>query len=64
MCADGRKIEFGLKVTGQDQVVREIGTNEESAAEEEIQSNTRRRLLLAHALGRVVESALQAKADA
>src|ERR1041384_7017459 len=62
------KIEFGLKVNwDKDQVVREIeeGNEEIRRLKEEIASNTTTSTYFSRMqLGRVVESALQAKADA
>src|SRR5947199_9823516 len=62
------KIEFGLKVNwDKDQVSREIETENEEIRrlKEEIQSNTSTSTYFSRMqLGRVVESALQAKADA
>ena len=62
------KIEFGLKVNWEkDQVIREIETENEEIRrlKEEIQSNTSTSTYFSRMqLGRVVESALQAKADA
>ena len=62
------KIEFGLKVNwDKDQVVREIENENEEIRrlKEEIQSNTSTSTYFSRMqLGRVVESALQAKADA
>src|ERR1700751_3524604 len=62
------KIEFGLKVNwGKDSVVREIEADSEEIRrlKEEIQSNTSTSTYFSRMqLGRVVESALQAKADA
>jgi len=62
------KIEFGLKVNwNKDQVVHEIETENEEIRrlKEEIQSNTSTSTYFSRMqLGRVVESALQAKADA
>src|SRR5437763_15870613 len=62
------KIEFGLKVNwDKDQVIREIETENEEIRrlKEEISSNTSTSTYFSRMqLGRVVESALQAKADA
>jgi hypothetical protein len=62
------KIEFGLKVNwDKDQVIREIESENEEIRrlKEEIQSNTSTSTYFSRMqLGRVVESALQAKADA
>ena len=62
------KIEFGLKVNwDKDQVIKEIESENEEIRrlKEEIQSNTSTSTYFSRMqLGRVVESALQAKADA